>query len=134
MFEHVQFDSRVGPAVGARVMAGLAAVHGVAAAVLLIDGNRATVIVYSVIVLVIVAPQAFTRARMFEVACGVAAALVMAGGLLAAFGGGVLFWPAALPLILAATPLADSGTWRPQIVTAAVLAIPWVVLALTGLT
>ena len=129
MFEHVQFDSRVGPAPGARVMAGLAAAHAVAVALVLFDGSRATAIAYGGIVLVTAAPQALPRARAFEVACGVAAALVMAGGLLAAFGGGVLFWPAALPLILATTPLADSGTWWPQLVTAAVLAIPWVLLA-----
>ena len=105
-------------------MAGLGIVYGVAVAALLVDGTRATLIAYGGIVLVISSPQAFTRARAFEVACGVAAALVMAGGLLAAFGGGVLFWPAALPLALATT----AGSRRALLITTAVLAVPWVVL------
>lgn len=113
-------------------MAGLAVVHGVAVAVLLIDGSRATVLAYTGVVLVIAAPLAFTRARGFEVACGVAAALVMAGGLLLAFGGGVLFWPAALPLGLATSTVAGR---RPVLVlTAVALAIPWAVLGIIRLS
>lgn len=111
-----------------RAMAGLAVVHGVAAAAVLATGTGisvTTVLVYGGFALVIAVPQAFTRPRGFEVACGVVAALVMGGGLLLAFGGGPLFWPAALPLVLAVTPVATTRPPWPVPATAALLAIAW---------
>ena len=111
------------------MMAGLALAHGVAAAVLLLVATGVTVptvVAYGGVALVIAVPQAFgISGRGFTVACGVAAALVLGAGLLLAFGGGVLFWPAALPLLLAA---AGVTTRRALLITAAVLAVPWVAL------
>jgi len=61
-------------------------------------------------------PQPFRSRRAFLVACWSSVTLIAVLGLLTAYGGGCVFWPAAVPLLVAAVQPAVPTPRKPKAV------------------
>jgi hypothetical protein len=109
-------------------MAGLAAFYAGLASIALVVPFWTIVgvwIMCAVVVGFIALPLAFHRLNGFRTACVAVAVLLVPLGIVGAIAGMFVYWPAALPLALAATPLPDRFPATTILMTTLLLAIPW---------
>jgi hypothetical protein len=107
-------------------MAGLAVLYASLVSIPFVVSYPEGWLMYTGVVVFIALPLAFDRLLGFRIACVVVAVLVLPLGYVGAMVGMFFFWPAALPLILAATPLPDRYPIPALVVTGLLLATPWV--------
>jgi len=132
MVEHVQIVRETSrapvesePARGRRLLVIVAVLNGVLAMIWVsaFDNFHYLAWIYAPVVAVVALPLAMRSWRSFLVTCLIVTVLLLVLGVLLFFFG--LFWPSAMILLLALTPLAR---WRPNRVTillALLVAIPW---------
>jgi hypothetical protein len=105
-------------------MAGTAVLYAALASIALIAPEPTSLgawIIVAIAVGSIALPLAFRRLPGFRIACVTVAVLVVPVGIVGFF----IYWPAALPLTLASTPLPNRCPITALLVATLLLATPW---------
>jgi hypothetical protein len=122
MFEHVQeWDRWVSRR--ERGIAALAAGYALVISVGVVGRHPEFGMVVAVLIpmSIIAAPALVTNLTAFRTACLAIAISVLVFGYILAIAAMFIYWPAAVPLVVAATPLADRHFWPTLMVTGVLL-------------